>query len=218
MSKSIKYFCRSCKHLKSSKLTPVPGNVNGKSELLEVLRDFPQKIKRPDGTIEEKIFKTRQLECGHYTSIYTPGFTDLSSENLSEQETASIRREIDRSIIGKNTKELEEVILFQVDQYQTLLKYHSKGKLSAKYAIQQLDQVRERYSSTLSNQDEKIKFETKFAHFLDLKPTSNKVIERELSETEKAANKQRAALEAARALVRKSGHNWNDLFGSSESK
>jgi len=218
MNKNLKYFCRSCKTVKSAKFVIVfPDPDQKKGEEIEVLRTFKQEVKKSNGeATEQKEFKARQLECGHFISYYTPAFTDHSSENLNEQETAQLRREIDREMIGKNAKELEQVILFHCDQYQTLLKIASKQKQQAKYAIQYLDQLRERYSKTLSNEDDKVSFETKFAHFLDLKPTTNKVIERERTSVERAADKQKSALEAVKALLGKSGYKAKDLFNKKE--
>jgi hypothetical protein len=52
----------------------------------------------------------------------------------------------------------------------------------------------------------------RFAHFLEQRPTTNKVIEREISRTDKEASKQKAALEAVRAMLGKSGYKPKDLF------
>ena len=223
MNKNLKYFCRSCKTVKLAKFVIIfPEDSNGnrdKGQEIEVLKTFVQNVKSltseavPDKTKE---IHTRQLECGHFVQTHIVGFTDYSTENLNEQETAQLRREIDRTMIGKNAKQLEEVILFHCDQYQTLLKIASKQKQQAKYAIQYLDQIRERYSKTLSNEDDKQSFETKFAHFLDLKPTTNKVIERERTSVERAADKQKSALEAVKALLGKSGYKAKDLFNQKD--
>lgn len=216
-NKNLKYVCRSCKIPKSAKFTILaPENNNGvKGQEIEILRDFESNVKQLDGTTLHKVTKTRQLECGHYLPTHYFGFTDMGSENLNEQEIAQIRRDIDREMIGKTAKELEAVVLFQVDQYQTLLKYHSKGKLASKYGIQYLDQIRERYAKTLS-EDEKKSFETKFYHFLDLKPTTDKVKERERSSTERAADNQKTtielALEQVKALYKKTGYSAKEAF------
>lgn len=225
MSKDLKYFCIKCQAVKSAKIVRIydvnldPPDKTGK--LVEIVKTFTQEIIQTESSTgasktEKKEFKARQLECNHFISFYTPAFTDHSTDNLNEYETAHLRREIDKSMLGKNAAELEQVILFHCDQYNTLLKIAAKQKQQAKYAIQYLDQLRERYSASLSSEDDKISFETKFAHFLDLRPTTNKTIERERTKIDKDVDKQKAALEAVKALFAKSGYKGKDLFSATK--
>ena len=214
-----KYFCRKCSTPKAAKIIIVfpteesrGSNPKEKGISQEVIKTFTSKI--TDGEKEEsREFKARQLECGHFVSFYTPAFSD-NTENLSDVDIQLIRSELDKDMIGKNLKELESRILFHCDQYQTLLKISTKQVKQAKYAIQYLDQLRERYSSTLENKDEKENFEMKFAHSLNLRPTTNKVAERERNSSEKEADKQKAAIEAVRAMLSNKGYDPKNIFSS----
>jgi hypothetical protein len=208
MSTSIKYFCKKCKKIKSGKLVIV--YQNDKPVQIEVLKEFKQTIKSGDET-RETVFRARQLECNHFISLSTPGFNDANSETLNEFETQILRREIDKTMLGKIQAEVEQTILFHCEQYQTLLKIATKQKMQAKYAIQYLDQLKEKYSQSLSP-EKKQDLDMRFAHFLEQRPTTNKVIEREISRTDKEASKQKAALEAVRAMLGKSGYKPKDLF------
>jgi hypothetical protein len=211
MSKKLSYFCKACRTVKTAKFITEQKNGDKPVEV-EVFRDFEQDVKQSDGSTKHNTTKTRQLECGHFSPLTNIGLVDYNSENLSEYETAHIRNGIDRAMIGKIQKELEEVVLRHADEYQTLLKFSSKQRLYAKYAIQYLDQIKERHAKTLSNEEEKVKFETKFAHFRDLKPTTQKVIERERTSGERAADKQKSAMEAIKAMFAKSGYDGKKLF------
>jgi tetrahydrodipicolinate N-succinyltransferase len=107
-------------------------------------------------------------------------------------------------MIGKSKQEIEQTILFHVEQYQTLLKIASKQKQQAKYAIQFLDQLKEKFSEQL-NPEEKETLNMRFAHFLDQRPTTNKTLERERVRVDKEVDKSKLALEKARALLRGTG-------------
>jgi len=213
-SKGPKYFCRSCKTIKGPKLVPsIESGTNGKNELVEVSTIFHSDIL--DASTGKKVhqeYKMRKLDCDHYVRYSTPAFLDIDSDNLSEWETATIRREIDKSMIGKDKSSYEQQVLFHCAEYNTLLKIAAKQKQQAKYAILYLDQLRERYAKQL-NEKEKQEFEMKFAHFLDLKPqAANKVIERERTRTEKAADNQKSAVDQMKALLAKTGYKLEDLF------
>lgn len=217
MSKNLKYACSKCRTNKAAKFVIVfPDPTSNKGVEIEVRKDWESKTeKNTDGT--PKITKTRMLECGHFIPTHYPGFADITSENLSQEETAAIRKEIDKQMVNKMSKDWEKEILFQADQYQTLLKIHSKGKLSAKYAVQYIDQLRER-SKYYLELDEKSKqnFDTAFYHFLDLKPTTPKTIEREKKRVTGAATTQRTSIESAldemRAKVAKTGYDPKELL------
>lgn len=201
MSKNLKYFCPKCKSVKLPKVVSLTRE-DGTHYLTEVIKTFSSLIKKEGGKVgsETKEFKGRQIECGHFISIYTPAFSHSDNkldDSLNETETEEIRREIEKSMLGKNGAEFEQQVLFWADQYQTLLKIANKQLKQAKYAIQFVDQLREKYSSLLENEDTKKNFEQKFAYFLDQRPTTNKAAEIRIKEVDKAANKQLAAKEKA---------------------
>lgn len=229
-NKSLKYYCEKCRTVRGPQIVMVvPDNSNGdasKAVPNEVIRVVTQKVEQTvEGSnnppVEQtKNIKIRVLECGHPVDYYTPAFTDLNSDNLNENETSIIRRVIDKEMVGKQLKDLEQTILFHVDQYSTFLKKANKQKLQAKYAIQYLDQLREKYSKTLQDDEERIKFETKFAHIVEPKSTTQRVVERERTSTEKAADKQKAGVEAGlaamKALLGKQGLKLDDMKGMIE--
>ena len=209
MSK-IKYFCRSCKQTKPAKLVPSLSDLPSQDE---VTKDFVQQVKQPDGSVKESIFRARQLECNHFVRLSDPGMTDTSTDNLNEHETLIIRREIDKTMVGKQRAEVEQQILFHCEQMQTLLKIASKQKMQAKYAIIYLDQLREKYTTQLADQKDKDNFNTRFAHFLELRPTTNKVVEKERTRTDKAADKQKSLMEEMKSMLSKKGFSLKDLKG-----
>ena len=219
ISKELLYFCKKCQSAKSTKTVIVfPEQSNGsrdKGQEVEIIKTFTSTITDGD-KIVSKEHKARQLICGHFVSFYTPGFRDVQTDSLDELETAEIRRKIEMELIGLQAKELEKVLLFHVDQYQTLLKVSSKQLKQAKYGIQFLNQMIEEYLPLLNEEDQKT-LKEKFAYFLDLRPTaSNKTIERIQIKVDKEADKQKAALEAVRDLLNKRGYQGKELFGSSD--
>lgn len=200
MSKALKYFCNKCLSPKSARLVPQFSENSTVPLNSEVIKPFNGK-------------DYRLLECGHYTLMSNFGFTDDTTENLNEHEIFNIRRVIDKSLLNKTQKEVEEQILLHAEVYQTLLKIASKQKMQAKYAIQYLDQLLEKYSKVLSAESSDA-LRMKFAHFLELRPTTAKVIEREKTTVEKAADKERSAMEATIAFLKKTGYNPKDLFSA----
>lgn len=213
--KNIKYFCRSCKKVQSPKLI-LSDNPNSTIQLeSDVIKDFRRKIIKQDGSIVNSGIIGRQLECGHFIRISDPGFTDETNENLGEWETQIIRREIDKTMIGKTKAEVENQILLWCSQYQIFLKIVTKQKQQAKYAQLYLDQLKERFEKQLSP-EEKQDLDTRFAHFLEQRPTTNKVIEREIKRTDLAAKKDRKSeddvLEKIKAMLKKTGKSGKELF------
>src|SRR5437588_7599211 len=198
--KDQKYFCNKCLGLRS----PLLELVDDPNSTVKVEKEVIKSIKHSkDG--KEAIFTGRQLECKHFIPLYIHAFSDLTSDNLSDVETSIIRRYIDKSMINKTNAEIEQLILFHCEQYQTLLKIASKQKQQSKYAIQYLDQLREKFASQLTNEEEKQKFEMRFAMFGDLRPTSAKVIERERTKIDREADKQKAALDKIHAILKGTG-------------
>lgn len=218
--RDLKYFCKTCKTVKPPKIE-LQDNPNSTVPIpLEVFVTFPaQKIQKGDRIIEREEYKARKLECGHFVKADVFGFHDSTTENLDEFEIQDIRRMIDKSILGKNAAELEQAILFHAETYETFRKITAKQQKQAKYALQYVEQLKERYKEQLSNEADKQSLDMKFAAFLGERPISNKTLDRERTKVEKAVDKQKAALEALKALVAKTGYDPKDLFGGNgESK
>lgn len=211
--KNLKYFCRKCTSVQSPAIESFT-NSDGKEEEKEIIKTFEISVSNGEED-RKRTFTGRKLTCQHFISVSEPAFTDQTNENLNESETLILRSSIDKTMLGKTNKEIEQQILIHCETYKTLLKIATKQKQQAKYAIQYLDQLRERYGK-LMTEDEKMSFEMKFAHFLELKPTSTKTIERERSSTDKEVDKQKAALESVKALLAKSGYKAKDLFSDNK--
>ena len=216
MNKNLKYFCKKCQTIKPALIgifypETKEGDPKPKGEEREIFHTFKIKAQNESGETIEKEFTGRKLECGHFVSLTEIGLTDASSENLNEIEIHEIRRKIDREIMGKTGKELEEYILFHGEQYQTLLKINSKQRSALKYSSQYVDQLRERYSGQLSDENEKKTFEQKFAHFTNSHSTSSRVIEREKVTVKKAVKVEKTVMDEIAALLKKTGYKKSDL-------
>lgn len=200
MKSNIKYFCHRCRN--SFPAATEPTFTSDSTILIneEII------LKLPNKKDINKTFFGKKLTCNHFVSLSTPGFSDPSSESLSDIDTHEIRKLIDKAMLKKTSKEIEETILFHVEQYQTLLKIAQKQRLQAKYAIQYLDQLKEKYATLLLDSEEKRKFEVKFALFVgESKPSTTKTVERMKKEVKGESDKQREALDAVKALLGKKG-------------
>ena len=204
MNKSLKYFCQKCLCVKSARIVTVFDNPDDSSSKrdTDVIKTFGNG------------FVARKLECDHYVSITVPAFLD-STDSLSPEELSHMRGEMDRSLLNKSPKEVEERILLHVETYQTLLKISSKQVKQAKYRLLYLEQLKDKFSKTLAPDDVNT-LNMKFAHFLEQRPTSGKIIEREKKRTEKSADSERDAIEAVKALFAKRGYNPRKIFGKKE--
>lgn len=206
--KKLKYFCERCKSLKFSFIVLITPEGETKNKEFEVIKLYFT----PDN--QEK--RARKLTCNHYISIETQGFSDsdLESEVLAQHEIAEIREKLNKSMIGKTSEEVGQTILFHVEQYQTLLKIASKQKQQAQYALQCVEQMKEKFADQLKTEEAKQNFHVKFYQSLNLKPSTAKFVERENKERKAeltAAEKQKQALDKVRALLSKSGISKADL-------
>lgn len=209
--REVKYFCdRKCRNLQ------LPARDTDGNEI--TTEHTVTSTENGNGKTVTKLYKTRTLACGHKILASSPGLTDSSSsENLDELETASIRREIDKTMLGKNGKAAEQQLLMWCEVYQVLLKVSSKGVQKGKYAIQYIQQLEEKYAEQLTDEEELNAHKIRFAHFLDQRPkSSNKTLEREMTTVDKAKNVQLAALEAVKALLKGKGHQASNLFNKGE--
>lgn len=217
VNKDLLYSCKRCQSAKPTKVVIVfprikEGDDKTKEER-EIFKPYSRTI-----TIDGKEYKQdgflRLLDCNHYVPNDTPGFKNPQSENdsLDSDETLEIRRKLEMKIVGLQAKELEQVLLFHVEQYQTLLKLATKQMKQAKYAMLFIDQLKEKYTSQLSDEKTKLDFEQKFRHFSREDYAHGMVIERERTKVEKEADKQKLAVEAMKKALLKSGYDPKDLF------
>ena len=232
MSK-FKYFCEKCKSPRPAKLEVILSDKeNSSPQEKEIIRSFKHilpsrgvngnstlqsnETKLPDGSIE-RTFTGRQLDCNHFISLNTPAFTDLSTDNLNEAETLHIRHILDRGMIGLTLEQIKEKILRHVEEYQTLLKLANKTKQQAKYGLLQLDLLREKYTKSMS-EDEKKSFDTKFYHWIDLKPTTAKTIEREKKEVKNTVDLENDLVAEMAARLRGKGFDPKKMFEKLKNK
>jgi len=207
-----KYFCPKCSTAKEPFLAAIwiddDGNRLKKPIHIEVIVVLPnKKAKKDDGS---KVFKGRKLECGHYVSIDVPSFLDYPSDNLSPEETTDIRQKLDKSIIKKSPAEVEATIMRHAEEYQTLLKISAKLQRQAKYALQLVDDMREKYQGQLGP-EEKQTFEQKFTSLFGRKPEKT-VVTSVQTKAQKDALDERLAINAVKALLAKRGHSGKEMF------
>jgi hypothetical protein len=212
---SQKYFCQKCKLPKEPFLAPIwidkeTGERLKKPYHIEVIVTLPNKKDLKEGE-ERESFKGRKLDCGHYISINTPSFLDYPTENLGIDETNQIRRKIEQSIIKKTPTEVEATILRHAEEYRNLLAISSKLGKQAKYALQLVDDMREKYQNVLSP-EEAMTFEQKFTALFGRKPIPIQIKSDVTVKADKAAIKERAALDAVKAILKKRGYSVKSIF------
>lgn len=194
IDKRLKYFCDRSRCLKIRSAKIVILHLNGEHTESEVIKSFPKFDKQG---VRNGEIKARQLECGHFISFYTPAFKDIENETLDEFDTTEIRRKIDKEMLGKDKESIGAHILFQVDQYQTLLKIANKQKQQAKYAIQYIDQLKEKYASQLTDEESKKNFDQKFKAFTNEDYKEGLRVERIRKDVNKEVNKVQLAQDKA---------------------
>ena len=134
INKNLKYFCKQCKGIRPTFIAMILNDEGTKQIEQEIFKSFTLK----DG----KEFKARKLHCQHWVSVQEIGIADLNSEVLSEIETTELRQRIDKEMIGKTFEECIQQVMFQAEQYQTLLKIAEKKKQQAAYALQLVSQLK----------------------------------------------------------------------------
>jgi hypothetical protein len=213
---SQKYFCKKCKLPKEPFLAAIWVDKDTKERLkkpyhIEVIVSLPNKKALTENGEQRKPFKGRKLECGHYISVDIPSFLDYPTENLGTDETSAIRKKIEQSIIKKTPAEVEATILRHAEEYQNLLTISAKLGKQAKYALQLVDDMREKYQKVLSP-EEAMTFEQKFTALFGRKPIPIVIKSAITVEADKAAIKERAALDAVKAILKKRGYSVKSIF------
>jgi len=220
VNKSIKYFCNKCGSTKSPKVVTIFPNIDKGDdktrEDIEVIKSFTKSI-TSEGKEIKKDFRARQLECNHFIDYYTPGFDskDSNSENLSEEDTRIIREKLQAEMKNLGPKEIEAKLLFHVAKYKALFVVSSKQQKQAKYGLQVLEELKEKFSEQLKDDSERQRYNMLFDHVFNPGKVSDKTIKRELTKAEKKAEGEVhgkvAGVDAATALLKKLGYSNDEM-------